>query len=78
MKKMTLCVVTIALISLNWKKMVPFENLVIEVDGVRHRCVKGSPGGDSCVKCSLQTICSNLELGDRFCHTSFDYFVKEQ
>lgn len=78
-KKMKLCVVTFAHISLNWKKMVPFKKLVIEVDGVRHRLVRDLTYGLTCTRCSLRYICEKLEEnGDKFCHLDNDFFVKEQ
>ena len=58
--------------------MVPFEKLVIEVDGLRHRWVKRTQDGETCTKCSLRDICKYFHYkDDKFCHLNNDYFVKD-
>lgn len=35
-------------------------NIIVEIDGVRHRKVKSKASGDLCQKCSLQPFCPDI------------------
>ena len=53
------------------------KKIIIEIDGKRHRMVRGKVSGDMCSKCSLANgLCTKVM--DPPCLNSLDYFVKEK
>lgn len=49
------------------------KKIIIEIDGKRHRMVRGKVSGDMCSKCSLADLCT--EVVGSPCLDSLDYFV---
>lgn len=52
------------------------KKIIVEIDGERHRMVRGKVSGKTCSKCSLADLCSEV-VGSPCLH-SWDYFVKEK
>lgn len=52
------------------------HKVIIEINGVRHRLVRGRYVKDYCEKCSLEKECASI-IGSPCLHV-FDYFVKEE
>ncbi len=51
--------------------------VVVEIDGVRHRMVKGRTPRDCCQKCSLRKACCK-KIGSPCLGDKYDYFVLEK
>lgn len=40
------------------------HKIILEIDGVRHKLIKGKASSEVCNKCSVQDICKNSGLHD--------------
>ena len=38
------------------------HSIILEIDGVRHKLIKGKNSSDVCNKCSIHDICRNIAL----------------
>ncbi len=48
--------------------------VIVEINGVRHRMIRGRNNVDPCSKCSLEKYCTKI-VGSP-CLGSYDYFKK--
>ena len=52
------------------------HKVILEIDGIRHRMVRGRKNAEPCSKCSLEKQCTNI-VGSP-CLSLYEYFKKEE